>query len=270
MNRELVILGITSFITVGATISTLEWLTNWRQFRDGGLFSWQVVETRPALAGTLLGKLTGMFLAYPNVLGLLALRLIALIALLPAMASGRFVAWVLGVVVATTVLLNVRSPYGMDGSDQMATQVFGALFLGFLPGTPLALDAALWYIALQSCLTYETAGLVKVVSPYWHRGEALFGIFNTRTYGHPAAARFLQGRPVLSRVLGWGVVAAEIAFPLALVLGYPYGLVFLGWGVAFHAANALVMGINSFFWSFVAPYPAILYCAWLLRTWGHT
>jgi hypothetical protein len=62
------------------------------------------------------------------------------------------------------------------------------------------------------------------------------------------------------------VVAAEVAFPLALPLGYPYGLVLLGWGVVFHAANALVMGINSFFWSFVATYPAILYCAWLLRT----
>jgi hypothetical protein len=266
MDRELVLLGVAGLVTVGATISTLEWLVNWRQLRAGGLFSWEVVERRPALAGTLWGRFAGVFLAYPNVLGLLALRLVALLALLPAIASGRFVTWVLGVVVATTVLLNVRSPYGMDGSDQMATQVFGALFLGFLPGTTLALDAALWYIALQGCLTYATAGLVKVSSPLWHSGEALFGIFNTRAYGHPAVARFLHGRPGLTRVLGWTVVAAEVAFPLALPLGYPYGLVLLGWGVVFHAANALVMGINSFFWSFVATYPAILYCAWLLRT----
>ncbi|HEX6903345.1 MAG TPA: hypothetical protein VF789_26750 [Thermoanaerobaculia bacterium] len=266
MSRELVLLGVAGLVTVGATISTLEWLANWRQLKAGGLFSWQVAESRPALAGTLLGKLAGAFLAYPNILGLLALRLIALLALLPAIASGRFVAWILGVVVATTVLLNVRSPYGMDGSDQMATQVFGALFLGFLPGTDFALDAALCYIALQACLSYATAGLVKVISPYWHRGDALFGIFNTRTFGHPAVARFLHGRPGLTRMLSWGVVAAELAFPLSLILGYPYGLVFLGWGVFFHAANALVMGINSFFWSFVATYPAILYCAWLLRT----
>lgn len=126
-------------------------------------------------------------------------------------------------VVATTSLLNLRSSYGIDGSDQMTTQVFGALFLGFLPGTTRAQDAALWYIALQACLSYGTAGFVKVISPYWYRGDALFGIFNTRTYGHPAVARFLHGRP-------------------------------------------LVMGINSFFWSFLATYPAILYCAWLLRT----
>src|SRR5947199_684885 len=145
----------------------------------------------------------------------------------------------------------------MDGSDSMAPQLFGALLLGFLPGTSLALHAALWYNALQGCLTYATAGLVKVRSPLWHSGEALFGIFNTRAYGHPAVARFLYGRPRLTKVLSWGAVAAEVTFPLALVLGYPYGLVFLGWGVAFHGANALVMGINSFFWSFVSTYPAI-------------
>ncbi len=265
MDRELALLGVAGLATVGATISTLEWLANWRQLSAGGLFSWGVVESRPALTGTLRGRVAGVFLAYPNILGLLALRLVALFSLLPAIASGRFAAWVLGVVVATTILLNVRSPYGMDGSDQMATQVFGALFLGFLPGTTLALDAALWYIALQGCLTYATAGLVKLTAPLWHSGEALFGIFNTRAFGHPAVARFLHGRPRLTKALSWGVVAAEIAFPLALVLGYPYGLVFLGWGVLFHAANAIVMGINTFFWSFVATYPAILYCSWLLR-----
>lgn len=266
MARELALLGVAGLMTVGATISTLEWLVNWRQLKDRGLFSWTAMESRPALAGTLLGKCVGLFLAYPNVLGLLALRLGALLALLPAIATGRFVAWVLGVVFATTCLLNVRMPYSMDGGDQMATQVFGALFLGFLPGTTRALDAALGYIALQGCLSYATAGFVKVFSPYWHRGDALFGVFNTRTYGHAAIARFLHGRPGFTKVFSWGVVAAELTFPLALILGYPYGLVFLGWGVVFHALNSLVMGINYFFWSFLATYPAILYCSWLLRT----
>lgn len=265
IDRELVLLGIAGFVTTGATISTLEWLANWRQLRDTGLFSWQVIESRPALAGRLLGGLGGVFLAYPNVLGLLAVRLVALLALLPSIAWGRCEALVLGVVLATTLLLNLRSPYGMDGSDQMATHVFGALFLGLLPGTAIALDAALWYIALQACLSYATAGLAKAFSSHWHRGDTVFAIFNTRTYGHAAVARFLHGRTRLTKALSWGAVAAEVAFPLALLLGYPYGLVVLAWGVMFHAANALVMGLNSFFWSFVATYPAVLYCARLLR-----
>lgn len=262
--RDLVILAIAAFATVGATISTLEWLANRRELRDDGLFSWQVIESRPSLVGSLLGSLAGPLLTYPNVLILLVLRLGALLVLLPAIATGRFVVLVLGLVVATTLLLNVRSPYGMDGSDQMATHVFGALFLGFVPGTSLALNAALWYIAIQSCLSYATAGLAKAFSAHWHRGDTVFAIFNTRTYGHPAVARFLHGRPTLTKALSWGAVVAEVAFPVALFLGYPYALLVLAWGVIFHAANAVVMGLNSFFWSFVATYPAILYCARLL------
>ena len=33
------------------------------------------------------------------------------------------------------------------------------------------------------------------------------------------------------------------------------------WGVAFHVMNAVVMGLNSFFWSFAATYPAVIFCA---------
>ena len=36
---------------------------------------------------------------------------------------------------------------GMDGSEQMLTEVFGALFLGFLGGSSLAIRACLWFVA---------------------------------------------------------------------------------------------------------------------------
>jgi len=35
----------------------------------------------------------------------------------------------------------------MDGSEQMLTEVFGALFLGFLGGSSLAIRACLWFVA---------------------------------------------------------------------------------------------------------------------------
>ena len=36
-------------------------------------------------------------------------------------------------------------------------------------------------------------------------------------------------------------------------------ILFLAWGVVFHIANAFTMGLNTFFWSFLATYPALLY-----------
>lgn len=39
----------------------------------------------------------------------------------------------------------------------------------------------------------------------------------------------------------------------------PFRTSFFAWGLLFHLANALVMGLNSFIWAFVATYPAILF-----------
>jgi hypothetical protein len=163
------------------------------------------------------------------------------------------------VVVGSTLLMNFRSVYGMDGSDQMTTQVYGALAVGVLVGGTVGLQIALFYIAAQCCFSYFTSGLAKAMSPYWRRGGSVYAIFNTRTYGWEPAARLLRGRRRLNRIIDWSAFGVELAFPVALFVGYPLVLIFLAWGVCFHLVNAIVMGLNSFFWAFVAGYPAVVY-----------
>ena len=65
--------------------------------------------------------------------------------------------------------------------------------------------------------------------------------------------------------LCWSVIVMETLFPLCLVVPQPWGWPFLGWGVAFHLLCAVIMGLNSFFWAFVATYPALLYASASLR-----
>jgi hypothetical protein len=62
-------------------------------------------------------------------------------------------------------------------------------------------------------------------------------------------------------VLSLAVVGWECLFPLAFLLPWPYGIGFLAAGALFHAANAILMGLNTLFLSFLATYPALLY--WL-------
>jgi hypothetical protein len=257
VDRELAILATAGLATVGAAIATSEWLANRRHYSSAGLLA-----RRPP-AGSVSARL-GILLDYPNIVAVLALRLAALAALPAALLSGRFAAAVLAVIFATTLLQNLRGEDALDGSDQMSTQVFGALFLGHLGGTPLALDAALGYLALQSCLSYAVAGLAKIGSPAWRDGSAVVAVAGNRAYGHPAAARWLAARPRLARLFAWGAMLGELAFPLAL-LGPPWAFPFLAWGVVFHLLNARLMGLNTFFWSFVSTYPAIVYCALMLR-----
>ena len=55
------------------------------------------------------------------------------------------------------------------------------------------------------------------------------------------------------------IVVTEALFPLVLLVPHSIGLYFLVGGALFHASCAFVMGLNSFFWAFVATYPAIYF-----------
>jgi hypothetical protein len=252
LTSESALVWVTLLISAGALLSTLEWLFNWPCLRAGAPLGWP---GRPGGSPVL-----DTFLSYPNILAVLVVRLCALLLLPAALWAQRGHEVVLGIVLMSQLLLNRRNPQAMDGADQMATQVFGALLLGNLPGTELAREACLWYIAAQSCLSYCTSGVAKVFSPRWRKGNAVFLAFNSQVLGNEAAARFLHPRPALVKALSWGAMMMECLFPLVLVLGYPAGLIFLAWGIAFHLANAFILGFNSFLWSFVATYPAILFC----------
>jgi hypothetical protein len=247
---------------VGGFISTLEWLSNNRQLKDDGLFSWAVFKTRGvAIKPQILERLLDSLVSRRPFIWMLALRLAALLCVPIALWFGHGSVAILAVVFFTSLLMHFRCPFGMDGSDQMLTQIFGALLIGELSGSHLGHKAALWFIAAQACLSYFTSGMAKAVSPHWRDGKVLFGIFNTRTYGYEPAARWLQKSPEITKFLGWGAVFMECIFPVSVLVGFPACLLFIAWGVAFHVMNAVVMGLNSFFWSFVATYPAVIYCA---------
>ncbi|HEY6033401.1 MAG TPA: hypothetical protein VIV58_04055, partial [Kofleriaceae bacterium] len=75
--------------------------------------------------------------------------------------------------------------------------------------------------------------------------------------------RLVETAPRLRRPIGIAMVITEAAFPLALLGPWWLVLAFFAWGVVFHVANAVLMGLNSFLWAFVATYPAIAF-AWTL------
>ena len=264
MDSRAALLLTAILLGIGASVSTLEWLAIRPQLAAGGLLSFDVLGSRRPLAGPgLRAALFRRALGYRTFCLILVARLIALVALPPVIAvdARAPVVGLLAVVLISGFLLHARSPYGLDGSDQMTTQIYAAVFLALLVGGWGALGVALWYVAAQSALSYFTSGTAKLISPMWRRGEVSYRVFNTRSYGYEPVARFLRERPGMSRALDRTVIAAEMSFPLCLLVGYPVVLAFLTWGILFHLVNAAVMGLNSFFWAFIATYPAVLYVA---------
>lgn len=244
---------------VGLAVSSLEYWVIAPSFAADGVYSWKVLQLRLNLSARLAGVVEEAAGARGTRLHL-AFRLSALaVAALSPAGSGAFTAAV-AVLVAHTLLFTYRRGFGDDGSDQMNSILLVTLLLCVRPGaSALVLELGLVFIALQACLSYASAGIAKLVSPTWRSGEAIYRIFNTGAYGVPAIARLLRGRRWLNLALCWSVILVESLFPLVLILPGPWPWLFLAWGAAFHLQCAAIMGLNSFFWAFVATYPAILY-----------
>jgi hypothetical protein len=160
--------------------------------------------------------------------------------------------------------LQVRSVYGGDGAQQMNMILGAALLLGFNPWiSPIAGIICLTFVAAQACLSYFASGVAKLISPLWRSGDALPRILSTTAYGSAAAYRLSQRSLSLTRMLCKATVLLEVLFPVLLVLPKELFFAFLVWGIMFHLSIAFLMGLNTFFWSFIATYPAI-YFVWTL------
>lgn len=263
LNIEFIYTCMKYFVLVGISISTIELLYNWKSFQDDRLYSWKVIATRGYFSKkNMLHRLANFLLKYPNFIGVILLRLFIILLLVVPGIWGFSQAPLFLALVLTSLMINYRSPFGQDGSDQMSTIVIIVLFLYHInPENLIVAQAGIWFIALQSLLSYFTAGFFKAKGEKWTKNPtAVYMIFNTSTYGSKPIAGFLQNKQQAITFLTWSTVAVEVTFPLVLVTGYPGMIVFLGWGLGFHLMNALVMGLNSFLWAFLATYGAIIYC----------
>jgi hypothetical protein len=260
-SRASAIFSIELVGSCGVALSSIEWLTNARHLHDEALLGWPISQLRHrALVYGLAPRLLNPLFGYPRILWLLSIRLGSALFLLSGISFGHARTAVTVLVALTTIAIALRSPYGLDGSDQMTAFIFSTLAMVRLSPSPVVEVAFLWVLALQSSLAYGTAGFAKLASPIWRSGAAIPGISSTRAYGSPFASRFVHGRTWLCAGLAWSVILAECLFPLALFAPFPITLALLAMGVAFHIMSGVVMGLNTFIWSFVATYPAILWC----------
>ena len=260
------ILGIYQVIFVlfatGLFIASLEYLKATSMFASNGILSWNITQNRwgKKFQHGWLGHCFKQLFSETGVKSLLYARIVKIVLLLYFPMGSLIWFSIALALVFNIALYNLIAFYGSDGSDQMTSIILITITLCLVPfGNELLLKAGLWFIALQSCLSYFAAGIAKLLSPQWRGGTAVTGIFNSRTYGTEWVANYLKDKPQLGVFLCWSVIIIEILFPLCLLLPLPLCLVMLTWGFVFHLLNAVIMGLNSFLWAFIATYPAILF-----------
>lgn len=145
------------------------------------------------------------------------------------------------------------------GSDQFKVVVLSGLTVAALDRALVPVGLA--YVAAQTILSYFVAGVVKLVEPTWRSGEAIGRLAALPRYGVPPRVTAAMTR--VARPLAWGVMTFELLSPLALV-GPRAAVLILAAAAVFHAVNAAALGLNRFFWAWIAAYPAVLWACTLV------
>ncbi|GGZ23004.1 alpha/beta fold hydrolase [Streptomyces nitrosporeus] len=243
---------------VTSLLSSLEHLTGPEHKRTGGLNDWALARHGHARYGRPLRKLLDAVADERTTRVLHAARVAASAALLlPGDSRRRGAANLfLGV---SGALLYPTHRYGTDGSDQASGMVQTATGLARLVPSPAAQDALLWYVAIQSNLSYAVSGWVKLLGRDWRDGSALTGVMRTRTYGHEGVWRLARRHPRAARTLAHGVLALECLFPVLYLKGGLLARPVIGAAAAFHVANGFVMGLGRFVPAFTAMHPMVAY-----------
>lgn len=255
----------TRLVAFYVMLDSAEKLSNFREFGDGGLLNWNFLRENLFFASrsSAVRQLFDVFFGFRVWLFLSVLRGTGALYLLFFPQRNLFVICALAFLFAVGSAANLRNaPYGAETENRFSLVIIGALFLRAIAPTEFITEISLWFIALQSCLSYLTAGVAKLFNKNWRGGDALLNIANSPTLSvMPKLAVFFNKHRSVGKSLTWLTLAVECLFPLVLLIGQPWYLFFLIWGSAFHLANAVLLRLNKFFWVWIATYPAIVFAA---------
>lgn len=242
-------------------LQSLEWLQVRAVFADQGVWRYALLAPEQRALPLGLSVLCRLSLPYSRFVALLGLRCAAALLVL---FLGESRVWPFLCISQILVCVRFRGASN-GGSDSMSVVLTSALSLPVLFGrTPLAIQAALLYIGVQVTLSYTIAGLAKLRQPDWRDGSALRHFVLSSPYGVPAWFARLFEQRALAVLSSWAVLAFECLFPLAW-LDPRLCLVWLACGAIFHAANVFSLGLNRFFWAWLAGYPAMFASSELVR-----
>jgi len=173
--------------------------------------------------------------------------------------SGLAQPWPLvGLAALSLVILSRFQGAYNGGADRMGLLALWCLPLSRLLPTPQGQEIAFGYLAAQLVLSYFISGGVKLLNPDWRSGRALAQVFRFSAYPVSEALRGWAERPRVLLAMSWAVMLFEVVFPLSLV-SQPTLIVALVIAAAFRLANACLFGLNRFFWTWLATYPALLW-----------
>lgn len=237
---------------VASAVNALELLVLHGAWSDRGIWRAPLLSRSWGVWGRLLGAR-----AFAAVL-VTQIVCAMMLALAPGTTAGCIAAALLALI-GWLAALRFRGNVN-GGSDAMLFTVLGGLAVAQLPFVSRVVhEGGVLYIAAQLTLSYLRAGLVKAKEPSWWRGEALAAFLALPAYGVPPwVPHRLPNDASLLRLMSVGVIGFECLAPLAWFDPVACLAVIIV-ALAFHAATAVLFGLNRFLLAWSAALPSLWY-----------
>ena len=253
-------LWIKKIIAVAVILQGLELLRIRRTYASDGIWVWATLRKEFEIFPGVFQRFLNVTLDYPHFLVLLLVQIgFALVLLLTDRSSPAVVICVLFASMLTS--LRWRGTFN-GGADYMTVLVLMILSIAELFRSKESVRlGCLWYLSIQTMMSYFIAGAVKFKNADWRTGRALRRFLSGPPYDPPAFFAGISKKPGLLLLGSWGVMLFELSFPLAIVKpGLCAG--FLCMALVFHLLNHATFGLNRFLFAWSAAYPAILWAGW--------
>jgi hypothetical protein len=258
---HLVVDLIQTIASIAIIIDAIEIIIERNQYSSDGIFNFEVLGSyKRWMTNGKVAPIYNIILNYPNYIFLVFIQLIVAILVISHLFTNLSLFFIM-IILLIHLLSHLRNQYGVDGSDQMQVIIFASLLAFYATSDPIVQKFSIFFLCFQSLLSYFMSGLAKLSSPTWRGGMAITGITNTESFGNKVLSQILFKKPQLSKLVCWCIIIFECVFPILIFTGIQSTVFFILVGMIFHFSISIFMRLNSFFWSFIATYPALLFFA---------
>jgi hypothetical protein len=256
---------IQTIASIAVIIDAIEIVVERRQYSSSGIYNLEVLRTyKKWMMYRWIAPIYNILFDYPNYVFLVIIQLLVAILMISHLFTNLSLFFVI-IILVVHILSHLRNRYGMNGSDQLQIIIFASLSTFYITsatnGDPILLKSSIFFLALQTIISYFMSGLAKLASPVWRNGTAIAGIMNTESFGNKVFAQILINNPLLSKLICYWVILFECVFPILIFMGVNTTMFVLLNGILFHLSTAILMRFNSFLWSFIATYPSLFFFA---------
>lgn len=254
---------MSAFMSLYLILDSAEKLSIYREYSDEGVFSWKALQNIHFFSKRSKRVKQGLNFIFdnPRWTGILFLRSILSLLLLIVPFTSPLTPVILVLLVTFGLLVNLRNySIGAETQNRVGLMILITIMLYTLFPTSIVGKVGLWFVSLQSCFSYFTAGYTKLLQKDWRKGNAILLILgydslieNKKLYS------IFDRHKIYAIILCWITIIMECTFPIILIYGKPILYFYLIWGLLFHVLIAIVLRINLFVWVWLATYPALIF-----------